>query len=105
VWLGVAVADGQCGWVWLWLWLCVAVGGSVFEHVANTDFKVLYPTLSDFDIRFYMHEVRGIDSGGVWLMDSVADGRCGWGWLWLLDSVAGCGCGCVAVWLGGSVAD
>jgi hypothetical protein len=77
----------------------------VFEHVANTDFKVLYPTLSDFDIRFYMHEVRGIDSGGVWLMDSVADGRCGWGWLWLLDSVAGCGCGCVAVWLGGSVAD
>jgi hypothetical protein len=47
----VAVADGQ------WLW--VAVGGSVFEHVANTDFKVLYPTLSDFDIRFYMHEVRG----------------------------------------------
>eukprot|EP00161_Ancyromonas_sigmoides_P004215 TRINITY_DN1418_c0_g1_i1.p2 TRINITY_DN1418_c0_g1~~TRINITY_DN1418_c0_g1_i1.p2 ORF type:complete len:337 (-),score=121.52 TRINITY_DN1418_c0_g1_i1:64-1074(-) len=29
----------------------------VFEHVANTDFKVLYPTLSDFDIRFYMHEL------------------------------------------------
>ena len=29
----------------------------VFEHVANTDFKVLYPTLSDFDVRYYMHEI------------------------------------------------
>jgi casein kinase II subunit alpha len=29
----------------------------VFEHVANTDFKILYPTLSDNDIRFYIHEV------------------------------------------------
>jgi casein kinase II subunit alpha len=29
----------------------------VFEHVANTDFKVLYPTLSDFDIRYYVHEI------------------------------------------------
>ena len=29
----------------------------VFEHVANTDFKILYPTLSDHDIRYYIHEV------------------------------------------------
>ena len=30
---------------------------AVFEHVNNTDFKVLYPTLSDYDIRFYMLEL------------------------------------------------
>jgi len=29
----------------------------VFEHVANTDFKILYPTLTDMDIRYYIHEV------------------------------------------------
>lgn len=29
----------------------------VFEYVNNTDFKVLYPTLSDFDIRYYIYEV------------------------------------------------
>lgn len=29
----------------------------VFECVNNVDFKVLYPTLSDHDIRFYIHEV------------------------------------------------
>ena len=29
----------------------------VFEYVNNTDFKVLYPTLSDFDIRFYLYEL------------------------------------------------
>ncbi len=29
----------------------------IFEHVDNTDFKVLYPTLSDFDIRYYMNEI------------------------------------------------
>jgi serine/threonine protein kinase len=34
----------------------------VFEYVNNTDFKVLYPTLNDYDIRFYIYEllkVRG----------------------------------------------
>uniref|UniRef100_A0A4W5KPZ6 non-specific serine/threonine protein kinase n=1 Tax=Hucho hucho TaxID=62062 RepID=A0A4W5KPZ6_9TELE len=38
----------------------------VFEHVNNTDFKQLYQTLSDFDIRFYMFEIlklRLIDWG------------------------------------------
>ena len=29
----------------------------VFEYVNNTDFKVLYPTLTDFDIRYYMLEL------------------------------------------------
>jgi len=29
----------------------------VFEHVANTDFKILYPTLTDMDIRYYIHEL------------------------------------------------
>lgn len=29
----------------------------VFEHVNNTDFKTLYPTLTDFDIRYYIFEL------------------------------------------------
>ncbi|PRW61487.1 CPD photolyase isoform B [Chlorella sorokiniana] len=29
----------------------------VFEYVNNTDFKVLYPTLSDYDIRYYVMEI------------------------------------------------
>lgn len=29
----------------------------VFEYVNNTDFKVLYPTLSDLDIRYYLYEL------------------------------------------------
>jgi len=29
----------------------------VFEHVDNTDFKELYPTLTDFDVRYYMYEL------------------------------------------------
>jgi len=29
----------------------------IFEHVNNTDFKVLYPTFTDFDIRFYLFEL------------------------------------------------
>lgn len=29
----------------------------VFEHVNNVDFKVLYPTLSDLDIRYYIYEL------------------------------------------------
>lgn len=29
----------------------------IFEYVNNTDFKVLYPTLSDFDIRYYLYEL------------------------------------------------
>lgn len=34
----------------------------VMEHVDNTDYKVLYPTLSDFDVRYYLYEVlRALD--------------------------------------------
>lgn len=29
----------------------------IFEHVNNTDFKVLYPTLMDYDIRYYIFEL------------------------------------------------
>ncbi|PSS30698.1 Casein kinase II subunit alpha-4 like, partial [Actinidia chinensis var. chinensis] len=29
----------------------------IFEYVNNTDFKVLYPTLSDFDVRYYFYEL------------------------------------------------
>jgi tRNA A-37 threonylcarbamoyl transferase component Bud32 len=29
----------------------------IFEHVNNTDFKVLYPTFTDYDIRFYMFQL------------------------------------------------
>ncbi len=29
----------------------------IFEHVDNTDFKILYPTLTDKDIRYYMLEL------------------------------------------------
>ncbi|KAI3951541.1 hypothetical protein MKX01_018657, partial [Papaver californicum] len=29
----------------------------IFEHVNNTDFKVLYPELTDYDIRYYIYEL------------------------------------------------
>ena len=29
----------------------------VFEHINNVDFKTLYPTLDDFDIRYYIFEL------------------------------------------------
>ncbi|KAK8956946.1 hypothetical protein KSP39_PZI000229 [Platanthera zijinensis] len=29
----------------------------IFEYVNNTDFRVLYPTLTDYDIRYYIHEL------------------------------------------------
>eukprot|EP01123_Difflugia_compressa_P009884 TRINITY_DN342_c0_g1_i2.p1 TRINITY_DN342_c0_g1~~TRINITY_DN342_c0_g1_i2.p1 ORF type:complete len:366 (+),score=55.92 TRINITY_DN342_c0_g1_i2:11-1108(+) len=29
----------------------------IFEYVNNMDFKILYPTLTDNDVRFYMHEL------------------------------------------------
>jgi casein kinase II subunit alpha len=29
----------------------------IFEEVRNVDFRTLYPTLSDYDIRFYMYEL------------------------------------------------
>jgi casein kinase II subunit alpha len=29
----------------------------VFEAVNNVDFKVLYPTLTDYDVRYYIYEL------------------------------------------------
>jgi casein kinase II subunit alpha len=29
----------------------------IFERVFNTDFKILYPALSDYDVRYYIHEL------------------------------------------------
>jgi len=29
----------------------------IFEHVNNTDFKQLYQTLTDYDIRYYLYEL------------------------------------------------
>jgi len=29
----------------------------IFEHVDNTDFKALFPTLTDLDVRFYIYEL------------------------------------------------
>ena len=29
----------------------------VFEYVNNTDFKVLYPKFSDYDVRYYIFEL------------------------------------------------
>jgi len=37
----------------------------VFEHVNNTDFKQLYQTLTDYDIRFYMYEILKVREPGI----------------------------------------
>lgn len=29
----------------------------IFEYVNNVDFKILYPTLTDYDVRYYMYEL------------------------------------------------
>jgi casein kinase II subunit alpha len=29
----------------------------IFEYIDNVDFKILYPTLSDYDIRYYIYEL------------------------------------------------
>jgi casein kinase II subunit alpha len=29
----------------------------VFEHVNNTEFRTLYPTFTDYDVRFYMYQI------------------------------------------------
>ncbi|RYH04871.1 hypothetical protein EON65_46280, partial [archaeon] len=29
----------------------------IFEHVNNVDFKLLYPTFTDYDIRYYIFEL------------------------------------------------
>lgn len=34
----------------------------IFECVNNTDFKTLYPTLVDYDIRYYIHELLKVQA-------------------------------------------
>jgi len=35
----------------------------IFEYVNNTDFKILYPTLTDYDIRYYIYELLKVGFG------------------------------------------
>lgn len=37
----------------------------IFEYVNNTDFKVLYPTLVDYDIRFYIFELLKVGNAVI----------------------------------------
>lgn len=34
----------------------------IFEYVNSTDFKILYPTLTDYDIRYYIYELLKVFS-------------------------------------------
>ena len=36
---------------------CFRTPALIFEHVNNTDFKQLYQTLTDYDIRYYLYEL------------------------------------------------
>lgn len=40
----------------------------IFEYVNNTDFKVLYPTLSDFDIRYYIYELLKVGAQTIYVI-------------------------------------
>lgn len=42
----------------------------IFEYVNNTDFKVLYPTLSDYDIRYYIYELLKASFLFVYLLNA-----------------------------------
>jgi casein kinase II subunit alpha len=52
----------------------------VFESINNIDFKVLYPTLTDFDIRYYILELlKALDfchSNGIMHRDVKVSGVC-----------------------------
>lgn len=46
----------------------------IFEYVNNTDFKVLYPTLLDYDIRYYIYELLKVI---IWIAESyVCNNQC-----------------------------
>lgn len=38
----------------------------IFEYVNSTDFKVLYPTLTDYDIRYYIYELLKVCVGSIY---------------------------------------
>jgi casein kinase II subunit alpha len=33
----------------------------IFEYIDNVDFKILYPKLTDFDVRYYMYEILKVN--------------------------------------------
>merc|ERR1711865_417011 len=50
----------------------------VFEYINNTDFKLLYPTLTDYDIRYYIYELlKALDychSNDMWSLGCMFAG-------------------------------
>ena len=44
----------------------------VFEYVNNTDFKTLYPTLVDYDIRYYIHELLKVWHPPAWCLHVIS---------------------------------
>ena len=34
----------------------------IFEYIDNVDFKILYPKLTDFDVRYYIYEILRVKS-------------------------------------------
>jgi serine/threonine protein kinase len=51
----------------------------IFEYVNNTDFKALYPTLTDFDIRYYIFELLKVLPLGRPASSFARDSLCGGG--------------------------
>ena len=43
----------------------------IFEYVNSTDFKVLYPTLTDYDIRYYIYELLKVSQEADSYMEIV----------------------------------
>ena len=33
----------------------------IFEYIDNVDFKILYPKLTDFDVRYYIYEILRVN--------------------------------------------
>lgn len=51
----------------------------IFEHVNNTDFKQLYQTLKDYDIRFYLYELLKVRVGFLLIMNVLLNYHCVFG--------------------------
>ncbi|XP_039823949.1 casein kinase II subunit alpha-like isoform X2 [Panicum virgatum] len=48
----------------------------IFEYVNNKDFEVLYPTLRDYDIRYYIYELLKRSIGNLVLSISAVEFQC-----------------------------
>lgn len=46
----------------------------IFEHVNNTDFKQLYQTLTDYDIRYYLYELLKVSSPSIFCLENGGNG-------------------------------